>query len=239
MTDKQPNPLGTVKNFPALTVNKGPNIQLSGQQSALYGALSKKDQNLANMYMGTLIVLNHNENPDHLALAAHGIRELMEKLPEFVNVPIRAQSESLKSEVRNLEQIWLFTLEKSQSYNNQIWEGDIDPRLHKLLKKLHLFFEWFTNHYPRRKEEIAETLRRLDISGRTLPTTLEELNIKTWFGIRDFFQSVAHHRKHTTTDDFGQWLEALEIFLLYRLHPRTFSDFDKIDEIIQEGENDA
>ena len=214
-------------------------MQLSGQQSTLYIALLEKDQKLADMYMGTLIVLNHNENPDHLAHAAHGVRELMEKLPSFVNVPIKAQSESLKSKIIELETIWLSTLEKSQSYNNQIWEGDIDPRLHKLLNKVHLFFEWFTNHYPRRKAEVAKTLRGLDVSGRTLPIPLEDLNIKTWFGIRDFCQSVAHHRKYTTKDEFGQWLEALERFLLDRLRPRTFTDFDKIDEIIRESESDA
>jgi len=240
MTTEQLNSLLTNQNFPALAVNKGPNMQLSGQQSALYRALLEKDQKLADMYMGTLIVLNHNENPDHLAHAAHGVRELMEKLPSFVNVPIKAQSESLKSKIIELEKIWLTTLEKSQSYNNPIWEGDIDSRLHTLLNKLHLFFEWFTNHHPRRKAEVAETLRRLDISGRTLPTPLEELNIKTWSGMKDFFQSVAHHREPPTTDDvFGQWLESLEIFLLDRLCPRTFTDLKKIDEIIQEGESDA
>jgi hypothetical protein len=240
MTKKQPNSLETDQNFPALAVNKGPNMQLSEQQSVLYRVLLEEDPMLANMYVGTLIVLNHNENPDHLALAAHGVRELMEKLPLFVNVPIKAQSENLKSEVRNLENIWLITLQKSQSCNNQTWEGEIDYPLQKLLKKLHSFFEWFTEHHPRRKAEVAETLRRLDISGRTLPNPLEDLNIKTWFEIRDFFQSVAHHQKPTTTDDeFGQWLEALEIFLLDRLHPRTFTDINKIDEIIREGESDA
>lgn len=240
MTKKQPNSLETDQNFPALAVNKRQNMQFSGQQSALYIALLEKDQMLANMYVGTLTVLKHNENPDHLALAAHGVRELMEKLPLFVNVPIKAQSKALKSEVRNLEKTWLTTRNKSQSYNNQTWEGEIDAPLHKLLKKLHLFFEWFDDDYPSRKAEFAETLRGLEISGRTLPTPLEELNIKAWFEIRDFFQSVSHHQNPTTTDDeFCQMLEALERFLIDRLHPQTFTDFNKIDEIIREGESDA
>ena len=239
MTTEQPSSLKTNQNFPALSVNKGPNMQLSGQQLTLYRALLEKDQKLANMYEGTLIVLNHNENPDHLALAAHGARELMEKLPSFVNVPIKAQNESLKSKVNNLDNIWQNTLQNSQSYNSQTWEGEIDRPLDNLLKRLHLFFEWFANHHPRRKEEVAETLRRLDISGRTLPNPLEKLNIKAWFEIRTFFQGVSHHQKHTTTDEFGQWLEALERFLIDRLHPQTFTDFNKIDEIIQEGESDA
>ncbi len=240
MTTGQHSSLKTNQNFPALAANKGPNIQLSGQQLALYRALLEKDQKLANMYAGTLIVLNHNENSDHLALAAHGVRELMEKLPSFVNVPIKAQSESLKSEVCNLETTWITTLQKSQSYNNQTWKGEIDRPLHKLLKKLHLFFEWFDDHNPRRKAEVVETLRGLEISGRTLPTPLEELNIKAWFEIRDFFQSVSHHQNPTTTDDeFCQMLEALERFLIDRLHPQTFTDFNKIDEIIREGESDA
>ena len=52
-------------------------LELSGQQRALYEALSGKDERLAGMYLGSLLVLRQIENPDLLALAAHGLRELM------------------------------------------------------------------------------------------------------------------------------------------------------------------
>lgn len=239
MIEKQPDSLETYQNFPVLVANKEYKMHLVGQQLNLYRILLEKNQILSNMYLGALIVLKQNENPDHLSLAAHGIRELMEKLPLILDVPMKAHSESLKSEVNNLKDTWLNTLDRSKNYNNQKWEGEIDGYLIKLLKKLHSFFEWFDDHYPRRKAEVGKILREIDISGLSLPNSLEEANIKTWFQIRDFFQIVAHHQRNTTREDFGQNLEALERILLDRLHPRTFIDLKEIDEIILEGEIDA
>lgn len=37
-------------------------LQLSGQQRALYEALSKKEERLASMYLGSLLVLSQAEN---------------------------------------------------------------------------------------------------------------------------------------------------------------------------------
>ena len=60
---------------------------LAGQQQALLTALIEKDPHLGVMYLGGLHVLRQEGNPDREALAAHAIRELMEKLPQFVDVP--------------------------------------------------------------------------------------------------------------------------------------------------------
>lgn len=66
---------------------------LTGQQRALYEALldlgsAAKDENprMAKMYFGAVLVLRQIGNPDRLALAAHGLRELMEKMPRFLDV---------------------------------------------------------------------------------------------------------------------------------------------------------
>ncbi len=223
----------------AVDVEQPKPLKLSGQQQALYNALLEKDQGLTKMYYGALIMINHNNNPDHLALAAHGIRELMEKIPAFVDVQIKAQTESLKVKVFELENSWVATLRNTKCYKSQKWSDQIDMPLSKLLERLYAFFEWFDEHHPRRKAEIIATLRGLDNSGRKLPEHLEELNAKTWDETRDFFQSVSHHRKFTTAEEFGQRLNVLERFLLDRLHPKTFADIDAIDEIIREGESDA
>jgi len=54
--------------------------RLSGSQRTLYEALASKDPRLARMYLGALSVLDRQGNPDRLALASHGLRELMEKM---------------------------------------------------------------------------------------------------------------------------------------------------------------
>jgi hypothetical protein len=220
-------------------VGKSKPLRLPGQQQALYNALLEKDQGLTNMYYGALMVLNHNSNPDNLALAAHGVRELMEKIPVFVDVQIKAQTESLKGKVLDLENFWTATLRKTKCYKSQKWSGQIDVPLSKLLERLYTFFEWFIKHHPRRRAEIIATLQGLDSSRFKLPEHLEKLNAQTWDDMRDFFQAVSHHRKFTTGEEFSLRLNMLETFLLDRLHPRTFADINVIDEIIREGESDA
>ena len=214
-------------------------LQLDGQQRALYQALHAKSDRLAGMYWGALAVFADTSNPDRLALAAHDLREVMEKIPGLFDVPTPAHDESLMREVRALEDCWKGTLRRTKCRNSEEWNGSIDGPLSKMLLRLHNFFSWLEMHYPRRKAEIAATLRKLDPSGRELPSPLQDLNVARWVKIRDFFVGVAHHKKSTTGEEFASWLWALEDLLLNQLRPRTFEDLDAIDKIIQEGETDA
>jgi hypothetical protein len=95
--------------------------------------------------------------------------------------------------------------------------------------------DWETTHKPRKKDETAQVLRRVDASGRPLPRPLEALNVERWMWIRGYFVDVCHHAEVANPAEFAACVEDLELFLLERLVPRTFSDFDKIDELIREG----
>ena len=50
------------------------------------------------MYLGALMVFDQGGNPDRLALAAHSFRELMEKLPRYIDVPAESSPSSAKLE---------------------------------------------------------------------------------------------------------------------------------------------
>jgi hypothetical protein len=214
-------------------------IILQPQQDALHRALSNTAAKLGTMYMGALVVLDQGSNPDRFALAAHGIRELMEKLPTYLDLPMQAHSESLKSKVREIEDCWGRASGSSMCHKNGDWGGTVDQPLQKFLRSLQSFFSWFSKHHTRRRSETLEAVRKMDCSGRRLPERLEEINVKSWEEIWDFFVSVAHHRRLPDAAEFMQWLDALERFLLDRLSPRVFSDFDEIDKIIGEGEGNA
>ena len=152
--------------------------RLSNQQMILLRVLQTKDERLWSMYYGALKVLNDSNNPERFALAAHSLRELMEKMPLYFDLRMKAMKESLKGKVRELEDIWYDCCEKSTCYKLE-WEGNIDGPLRKLLKSLEEFFRWFKGHHPRRKEEIARAIRRLDPMGLPLPEPIEELNPKS------------------------------------------------------------
>ena len=210
-------------------------LKLSTNQELLYKAFYEKSTDLAYMYMGALITLNQTSNPDNLAQSAHSIRELMEKLPKYIDVQVQAQTESLKGKVIELKDIWDSSHRKTKCLEGQTWVGEIDRPIVKLLEKLASFFEWFELHSPRRKVEITKTLRGLDYFHGTLPQVLEERKINTWTEIKDYFQGISHHRT-TNTIDFAKRLETLETFLLNYFKPQTFLEFDTIDQIIREGE---
>ncbi len=191
------------------------------------------------MYLGAVMALSHTDNPDYLAQSAHSVRELMEKIPAFLDVQTRAHQESLGSKVRELEDRWQTTIARSECYDDGGWSGEIDRHLLKLLETLQRLFDWLSEHRPRRRIEAARILQRLDGSDHTLPAALEDLEVDRWMTIRDFFVSISHHGQQATQDEFERRLDALERFLLDRLRPRTFADFDAIDDIIKEGEGSA
>jgi hypothetical protein len=200
-------------------------------------SLEQRDKRLAEFYLGALRVLADRENPDRFSLCAHGLRELMEKLPEYLDVPSIAQRESLKPKVRQVEDVWLGVQVHSSCFAAGNWEGTIDAHLRKLLSHLGSFFEWFAQHNPRRKQEMQSALVILEGSGRSLPPVLADLNVSAWEAKRDFFVNVAHHRKMVGDKEFGTWLEALERFLLDRLIPRTFDEYAKVDALVDEEEH--
>ena len=214
-------------------------LVLSGQQSALLGALGRHNVQLGHMYLGGRSVLADRSNPDRFALCAHAMREAMEKLPEYLDVSTKAQKESLKVKVREVEVSFERMLVKTNCHSATTgWNGAIDGSLGRFLRQLVAFLEWFRAHHPRRREELGGALKRLDSSKRALPAVLADLNVETWDRMRDYFQAVAHHRKSPTPEEFDSWLDALERFLLDRLMPRTFDDLAAIDAIIREGESD-
>lgn len=225
-----------------VTEARAPQFALTGQQRALVKALDEQRgyEGLADMYRGGLVVLADSTNPDRLPLCAHAMRELMEKLPERLEVETQAQHESLKAKVREVEGIFVSIRSKTACHDaTEGWRGPIDRPLGRFLSRFERFLEWFNSHAPRRRDEVHGALTRLDGSGRQLPGRLAELNVDVWQETHDYFQSVAHHRRLGTDEEMRQWLDALERFLLDRLKPRTYEDLEEIDALLAEENPDA
>jgi hypothetical protein len=209
---------------------------LSGQQRALISVLGERNPLLGSMYVGGIRVLGDASNPERFAHCAHSMRELMEKLPELLDVPAKAHKESLKTKVVELHGTYNGTRKKTTCFNALSgWDGSIDVMLKKFLVRVDTFFEWFEEHHPRRQNELRDLLARLDGTGRELPDSLSSLNVQAWQLMKDYFQSVSHHRKTADEKDFLHWIDATEKFLLDRLRPRTFEDFSAIDSLLEEG----
>lgn len=206
--------------------------ELTDRQGTLFRALERLNPRLARMYLGALRVLGDEANPEAVPLAAHDLRELMEKLPWSLDVPIRASVGEVGSRVGNLRRLWERTVRTSACYNSGQWQGPIDSPLRRLLNELNRFFTWLSSNYRPRRDEATLALRQLD--GR-IPDQLERRKVETWMDLFDFFCDVAHHRVDPSREEFSRRLDELEQFLLDRLQPRTFADFDEIDKLLEEA----
>lgn len=210
-------------------------FSLAGQQLALHEALAEKHPDLAVMYRGALLALLQEQNPERFTQAAHSLRELMEKLPTFAAVEMPAHGETLKQKVSGLKDQWQKAVRRTSCRHDGGWDGPVDAPLFELLRGMETFFEWFAQHMPHRRDEAGTLLRVIEVSQQPLPRPLAERNVDLWMDIREYFQAVAHHRQ-SDVSEFNQWQGAFELFLLDRLRPRTFADFDAIDAIVEAGE---
>lgn len=190
------------------------------------------------MYLGAHSALKESLNPERFALAAHEIRELMEKVPEIVAVSTPAHSERLGAKVAELEHSYQRAVSNSKVKPPK-WDGETDEAIRDLLDKVKAFFEWKKDHMPRRRQEVASTMRALDGPRRAIPSDLEKLAVEEWLDVKNYFVNVAHHQTpDPTSEEFDIRLTSLERILLRKLNPLTFADFDALDAIIKSGETD-
>jgi len=211
-------------------------LQLVGQQRALLEAFREIDQRLGEMYLGALAVLQQPFNGERFSQAAHTLRELINRLPASLGLGGDALAERLGDRLQRPEQAWENAVRRSDCYSDGGWSGQIDQPLSRALKSIHEFFVWKKQHRPRRREELTETVRRLDASGRRLPPRLEVLVVAQWDDTRDYFIGVCHYRLEVQAGEYFAYLDAFERFVLDRLRPRTFADFDAVDAILEEAD---
>jgi hypothetical protein len=190
------------------------------------------------MYLGALLALEQTGNPENIVHAAHSLRELMEKLPKYRDLPVKQQPR-LREKTMQLSQDWREVLDNHQSHESNSWNGTINNSLRKFLQSTHNFFEWFKDQHRTRKEQAAILLRGLDPLRLPLPGPIEDLRIQEWYNYVEYLQGVSHHGNAAILEEFCSWLGAIEKFLLDHLCPRTFEDQKEIKEIIEAGEKNG
>jgi hypothetical protein len=216
-------------------MSETPGPVLSGAQRALYEALARLHTTLADMYYGALLVFAQTDNPDHLAQAAHSLRELMEKLPRHVNVPLDRKGSSMTERVRKLQAKWIKLSNEGKRDGKSLKAGsEIGEGLESFLDCAKEFFAWVEIERPSRKNRTAKVVRSLDPVTRPLPAAIEDLRIKEWETCHDYLENVSHHT--WSAEELDRWISALERYLLDKLCPRTFEDHAALDAIIKKGE---
>lgn len=219
-----------------------PPLVLTGRQRALLDALQQQHDALAEMYRGALLVLSQPNHPDRLALAAHGIRELAEKLPRYLDVPTeiqraRLQPAALRPMVTDLLAEWRKVCQVSSCATTDGWQGVIDKHLKGFLQRLEKFAIRFDQEIPNVLEQTARLMDVFDPLAKILPSRIRAMRAEEFKEYRDYFTAVAHH-KDTSTEEFDKYLASFEQFIVERLRPATFDNFDEIDALLEEDGDD-
>lgn len=214
----------------------GHRLELSGQQRTLHDVLSHKDGALAVIYLGALYVFDQKHNPDYLALAAHGVREFIEKLPKIAG--ITPQRPDISNKCAQLASKWDKSALKSDCYSGEVFSGEIDDKLHRFLDSAKVFFEWFRVR-PSRRDERTDTIRSFDMGQFKMPDAIENIRTNELEVYAKYFTGVSHHGFITSDEVFSSHLIQFENFVLDFLCPRTFDDHEEIDALILAGEKDA
>ena len=211
-------------------------FSLPPEKVALHRALAERERKLGQIYEGALRTLADTANPDCLALAAHGFRELMEKFAHLVAVPLRVPGENLKNKVQALRKPYARMKKKCDGHSKIVdGNGQLIKEMSQFMMAMDELFSWADEIMPSRKTAAVKLLQRLEPSARQLPSLLQEVNAQYWEKIHNFFAQTCHHSMEPSRDDAERWVGALEHFLLDRLIPRTTRDFVRIDAILSEA----
>jgi hypothetical protein len=216
-----------IEDFAALREPPDSPLELNDKQAKVYdllSALSHGPDDFGSWYLGALYALREQRH-DHLSQAAHSIREITDKLPTLAGVPMfQSPLSRTKEIVSDLLKI------RDDSYEDG-WKGiPITDKLASALdsiEELRPIFE----ATPRTQRMKAALEKRDPYSQGISPVHRRERD-KAFKDVGEFFQSVAHHNRTPTTDQFQESLGSFESLLISYLSPVTVDQQKEILAII-------
>ena len=224
----------TIENY-----NISEPLVLTTQQQAVLDALKNIDTDkypLSQWYHGALYALDNHNNPDHVAQAAHSLRELLEKLPEVVHesdVQVGGSKSSKFLTMRSNIDNWLL---RSKERNPEGWKGkQVDKYLTKALTEIEKYIE--LNKQPNRRERIQQAVATIDPMVNSLDANIQKSKRDQYCNLWDQLEGFAHHNDKSNKDksnvaEFTSCLKELENIIFVFLAPGTAQNQKEIQTIL-------
>ena len=219
----------------------------SEPQRAIIRGLSRKSEELAEMYIGALRVLLDNQNPDRLYQSAHSIRELMEKMPLFwEETPVfkkKKPGDGIKSQLNPRKRRWNNLKDNCSEAKND-WHGTIGDSLRGFLNDLDAFFQWYEKHYPEQQSQTTSFLNTLAPFAGSLPAEENDRKEKQrsdkWMNLSSQITNYSHHSPTNLKylDTLSEFESLLLNEILFIVQPIVLSDLELLDALILEVESD-
>jgi hypothetical protein len=209
----------------------------TSEQEGLVACLERRSSKLAAIYRGGLVVLFDEQNPCRFELAAHSMRELIEKSPLLIKGEVFATGDGMKTRLDQVRRAY-HALTRGRVFDERSsLVGSEDP-VQAVIVELARYFEWEADNRPQARKRTAEMLAALSGPGQALPVDVSDNEVARWMEADGYFKMVAHNRQDTVNrDEFSRHMTFIENVLLRRLQPPAVPDLDALDALIKEAEN--
>lgn len=204
------------------------------RQRFLLEQLLAVDPCLHDWYLGALFVLNDESNPDRIALAAHGLREVSDRLMRLAGVE---KQNSLGNEVTGLHGKWVKVKSDAASCAGSC-ATHVSVQLRGFLDELDKVLDNHVRFLPTRKTQILTAVEKFDVNDRIATGGAAKSTQDLWFRLHTFFNNCGHHGK-TDLSELKVNLGEFESLLIDLRLPSPSGDLSMIDEILAEAEADA
>jgi hypothetical protein len=208
------------------------------QRLLLLDALRERDARLAAIYEAVVRIIGAADVPDQLSLAAHAMRELMERLPLAFDLPIDEKSR-LFNRLDELERALAQAQTTSACRTTDGWQGEIDSPVAKVLAAVEELVDDRHRFWSSRSATAVELMNRLEPTLARRSAPLVNTDADVWLDLRRYFESVSHHHHvfdslQTSASEFGDRVRTIEVLLLNKLRPPTAADFEEIDGLMSQ-----
>lgn len=95
-----------MREIPDSSSGPVPGVILSPEQRKIWESLDGRAPSLANQYLGAIRVLTDKDNPARINFAAHAAREIMNRLPDYFDVP-KQRSQVAGEYMEQISEAWL------------------------------------------------------------------------------------------------------------------------------------
>jgi hypothetical protein len=208
---------------------------LHERQRFVLGKLQTTDPRLHDWYLGALLALNDEANPDRVSLAGHGLREVSAELMKLGGV--QESKFNLGNEITELLDPWAKVQEDAAACPG-VCAKHVSGRFRKFLDRLTRVLTDQAQFHPKRQEQIRLAIKRHGVNSRIASGSEAENAQKRWRTIHDFFNHCGHHRV-LDLNELKANLEAFELLLTDFWLPSPSGDLSAIDEILAEENANA
>lgn len=213
-----------------------PKQELPPQRTKLLDALRDLDSRVASMYEAAIRMMDSPELEDAMSLAGHAMRELMDRLPQALDLPV-GQKSRLFTRLDQLQERLDQARATSSCATEEGWSGNIDAPLVALVEAAEVLIQERKEFWPSRTQTAAELMKRLEPGFVQRAEPMAKREARSWSESHRYFEQVSHHHYlygdlETTSVEFVGRVREIEVLLLNKLRPPTAADFAEIDKLM-------